>query len=90
MNITNFFTNPIGESVAVYVNILGPYFYGIITTVIGIYILMKTESWQAAGASFIFMALLFSGILPAYIIFIWAVAVGLAFTFLIIDLLVLK
>ena len=90
MNLSDFFTNPIGESISSYTAVLGPYFYALITTVIGIYILIKTESWHAAGASFILMALLFSILLPAYIIFIWAVAVALAFSFLLIDLLVIK
>ena len=90
MNITNFFTNPIGEALSSYTGVLGVYFYAALMTAIGVYVLIKTESWHAAGAAFILMALLFSALLPAYIIFIWAVAVALSFTFLLIDLLVLK
>lgn len=90
MNITNFFFNPIGETLSAYTDILGMYFYGIVASIIGIYILIKTDSWQSASASFILMALLFSAIIPAYIIFIWAVCVAMSFTFLLIDVFVLK
>jgi hypothetical protein len=90
MDITNFFVNPLGEAVSGYVGIFGAWFYAIIMTVTGVYILIKTESWHTAGAMFILMALLFTALLPAYVIFIWAVAVALSFTFLLIDLLVLK
>jgi len=90
MNITNFFSNPVGEALQAYTGLMGVWFYAGLMSVLGIYVLMKNESWQAAGAVFILMALLFSTLLPAYIIFIWAIAVALSFTFLIIDILVLK
>lgn len=89
-NPSNFFHNPIGEAVQAYTGLMGIWFYAGLMSVIGIYVLLKTESWQAASAVFIFMAILFSAVLPAYIIFIWAIAVAFSFTFLLIDILVLK
>lgn len=89
-NPANFFNNPLGEAVQAYTGLMGVWFYAALMSVIGVYVLMKTESWQAASAVFILMALLFSAVLPAYIIFIWAIAVAFSFTFLLIDILVLK
>ena len=90
MDITNFFNNPVGESVQAYTGLMGVWFYAGLMSVVGIYVLMKTESWHAASAVFILMALLFSAVLPAYVIFLWAIAVAFSFTFLLIDVLVLK
>lgn len=90
MDITNLFSNPIGEVIQAYTGIMGVWFYAAIMSVTGVYVLMKTESWHVASAVFVLMALLFSAVLPAYIIFIWAIAVALSFTFLLIDVLVLK
>lgn len=89
-DITNFFNNPVGEVVQTYTGLMGVWFYAGLMSVVGIFVLQKTESWQTCGASFILMALLFSAVLPAYIIFIWAFAVALSFTFLLIDVFVLK
>ena len=90
MNISNFFNNPIGESISAYTGILGVWFYGVLMAVIGVYVLMKTESWHAASASFILMALLFSALLPPYLVFLWAIAAVFSFAFLLVDILVLK
>jgi len=90
MDITNFFSNPVGEAVSAYTGILGVWFYGIIMVVIGVYILMKTESWHVASAGFILMALLFSALLPPYLVFLWAIAAVFSFAFLLIDILILK
>jgi len=89
-DITNFFNNPVGEALQAYTGIMGVWFYAGLMSVTGLYILMKTESWHAASAAFILMALLFSAMLPAYVIFLWAIAVAFSFTFLLIDILVLK
>lgn len=90
MNITNFFLNPVSEAFSIYVGVMGVWFYAGVFTVIGIYILMKTESWAAASAAFILGALLFSALLPAYLIFLWAIAAALSFAFLLVDIFILK
>lgn len=90
MNINNFFSNPIGEAVSAYTGIMGVWFYAAIMAVVGVYILMKTESWHVSSASFILMAVLFSAVLPPYLVFIWAIAAVFSFAFLLIDILVLK
>lgn len=90
MDVTNIFTNPVGEILSSFVGVMGVWFYAALLSVVGVYILIKTESWHAASAMFILMALLFSYLLPGYIVFLWAIAVALSFTFLIIDILVLK
>ena len=90
MGLTNFFQNPIGEMFSAWVGLLGVWFYGIIMAVVGIYVLMKIESWYAASASFLFIALLFSALLPMYLIFIWSIAAVFSFAFLLVDILILK
>jgi hypothetical protein len=90
MDILHFFLNPIGESLSSYTDVFGTWFYAILMTVIGIYVLIKTESWHGASAILLLMALLFSAILPGIIVFIWSIAVGLSFAFMLVDLLVLK
>lgn len=90
MDITNFFNNPVGEAISAYTGVLGVWFYGIIMMVVGVYILMKTESWHVASASFIFMAIIFSAVLPPYVVFVWSIAAVFSFAFLLIDILILK
>jgi len=90
LNVTNFWSNPITEAFSSYVGVLGVWFYAGVFTIIGLYVLMKTESWPACAAVLIFGALLFSALLPAHLVFTWAVASALAFTFLLVDIFVLK
>lgn len=90
MDIANFFANPIGNAVAAYTGVMGVWFYGSIMAVTGVYILMKTESGYVASTAFIFMSILFSAILPPYLVFIWAIAAVFCFAFLLLDILVLK
>lgn len=90
MNITNFFSNPVTEAFSIYVGTMGVWFYAGIFTVVGVYILMKTESWAAASASFILGAILFSTLLPAYMVFLWAIAAAMSFAFLLVDIFILK
>jgi hypothetical protein len=90
VNITGFFSNPIGETVSAYTGIMGVWFYAALLSVVGVYVYYKTESWYGASAGFVLMAVLFSFVLHPYVVFIWAIAVGLSFTFLVIDIVVLK
>jgi len=90
LNVTHFFSNPVGEAVSAYTGIMGVWFYAAVMAVTGVYILIKTESGYAASASFILMAVLFSAALPPYLVFVWSIAAVFCFAFLLIDLLVLK
>jgi hypothetical protein len=85
-NASNFYTNPIGQSTIVYTYILGGFFYAIIMFLFVGYTLMKTESWPAASVVAIFIALIFSAVLPAIIIFIWAIACVFVFAAIVTQL----
>ena len=89
-NITNFFNNPATGIVAAYTDVIGVWFYVILLVIIDGYVLIKTESWGAASVVAIFMALIFSAILPAYIVWIWSVAAVFTFAALIVDMIWLK
>ena len=90
MNITNFFNNPAAEAVSVYVDTIGVLFYAAIFITFGAYVLIKTESWAAASGIMLFGAILFSAILPAYVIFIFAIAAAFTFAAILVEVLVLK
>ena len=90
MNLTNWFNIPVAETVAAYTDIIGAWFYVLLLIIFGGYTLIKTESWGAASALAIFMALIFSAILPAYLVFIWSVAAVFSLAAVIVDLIWLK
>lgn len=90
MNLTNWFTNPAAETVAVYTDIMGVFFYIFILVIFDGYVLIKTESWGAASVVAVFIALIFSAVLPAYLVFIWAVAAVFSLAAVIVDLIWLK
>lgn len=90
MNITEFFNNPIAETFSAYTDVMGVWFYAAMFIAIGGYVLIKTESWAAASGIMILGAILFSAVLPSYIIFIWAIAAAFTFAAILIEVLVLK
>ena len=75
---------------AAYTDVLGVYVYAFLMIIVGGYVLMKTESWAAATAVFIFAAILFSAVLPAIIIILFATCAALVFAAILIDVFVLK
>lgn len=89
-NITNFFINPVTEIVAPYTAIIGVWFYVILLVVIDGYVLIKTESWGTASITAIFIAVIFSAILPSYLVWIWSVAAVFSLAALIVDAIWLK
>jgi uncharacterized membrane protein YccC len=89
-DLLTFFTDMGGFIVSSWINLLGAWFYGIVFTVVGIYILFKTETWYSASAILILMAILFSAVTPPYVIFLWAIVAALSFAMLIVDVVVLK
>jgi len=90
MDPTNFLTNPGAEIMAAYTDVLGVYVYAFLMIIIGGYVLMKTESWAAATAVFIFGAILFAAVLPAIVIILIATCAALVFAAILIDVFVLK
>lgn len=90
MNLTNWFTNPAAETVAAYTDIIGVFFYIVVLLIVDGYVLIKTESWGAASVASILIAIVFSAILPAIIVFIWAIAAVFSLAAVIVDLIWLK
>lgn len=85
-----FWLDPIGNILAAFTSTLGVWFYGWLVSIVGGYTLIKTESWEAASGILILCSLVFSALLPPYIIFIWSFAVALVFAFVLVDVFVLK
>jgi hypothetical protein len=90
MDLPNWFNNPVAESLAAYTDVIGIWFYVLLLIIIDGYVLIKTESWGAASIVAIFMAIVFSAILPAYIVYIWAIAAVFSLAAVIVDLIWLK
>lgn len=90
MDVSHFFSNPVGNAVSSYTGVMGVWFYAVIMVVVGGYVLMKTESWAAASGIFILGAIVFSALLPPYVIFLWAIAAACSFAAILVDVFVLK
>jgi len=87
---TTFFSDPMGTALSSYINILGTWIYAILIGTMGGYVLIKTESWAPASGILLLGAIVFSAILPPLVFIIFAIAAGLTFTFILVDIFLLK
>ena len=90
MNLTEFFSNPVGFALSSYTDVLGMGFYIFLIVIVDGYVLIKSESWGVASAVAILMAIVFSAIIPAVIGWIWVVMVAFSLAAVIVDVFVLK
>jgi hypothetical protein len=90
-NWSSFWDNPLGAAFDSYITLglMGDLFYAAVLTVIGIYVLLKTETWTACAVVFVLASILFSAFIPSMMVFIWSVCVVLSLAFLIVDVFVM-
>lgn len=88
-NASQFYTNPAAQSIAVYTDVLGGFFFAVLMFLFMGYTLIKTESWGAASAVGILISILFGAALPSIVIFIIAIFCVFTFAAILLDVLIL-
>lgn len=87
-NASTFYSNMIGNVLAVWLNLLGVFFYAFLLLLIFVYVLLHNESWPAASVVGLFMLLIFGAVIPQIIVLLVIIAVIFVFAGMIVHILV--
>jgi uncharacterized membrane protein len=88
-NASQLYTNPAAQSVAVYTDVLGGFFFAILMFLFMGYTLIKTESWGATSIVGLLISILFYSLLPSIVILIICIFVLFTFAAILVDVLIL-
>jgi hypothetical protein len=84
-NASQFYSNPAGQAIACYTDVLGGFFFALLMLLFMGYTLMKTESWGATSVIGLLISILFYAVLPQLVILIICVFVLFTFAAIIVD-----
>lgn len=88
-NASDFYSNPAGQSIVCYTDVLGGFFFAILMFLCMGYTLMKTESWGATSVIGLLISILFFAVLPSIVILIICIFVLFTFASIIVDVFIL-
>lgn len=88
-NASDFWSNPLGNVISCYTDVLGGFFFAVIMFMFMGYVLMKTESWATTSVVGLLISICFAAVLPSIVMFIIVVLVVFVFASIVVDVVIL-